>query len=404
MPTFVYQVKDEKGRKYLGVAEADSEGALKRSLRDRGWYVFNIRHFQESGRRFFFKRRANLNSLILFSHQLTSTLEAGITILNALDIMWKQTEDPMFQMVISQLNNKLSQGKSLSEAFRCFPDIFPPVYQALIHVAEMSGNLPKVLRKLCAYLAAQKEFILKIRKAVAYPLIVIWFSVFIVVILLLWVVPIFETAFAKIKVDLPLFTKMVIGLSSTIRSVYFWVFIGFVSALVFHLYKRYSATPDGQEKIDGIKLKIPILGKILYDEALARFSRTLSLLLESGLPIGKSIGIAKNTVLNRKITKALDWVEERLLEGAPIHTSLDATGVFPIYFIEMISIGEESGALGDVLEKTAVHFEEELDYMLSKFLSSLEPMLIIFIGGVVVFIMLSIYLPIFKLWDKTSMM
>jgi type IV pilus assembly protein PilC len=402
MENFIYKVKDERGKIYLGVSEAADVKTLKQNLRDHGWYALKVSPFRERTRGFLFRRRVDIDLLIMFTHQLASMLDAGIPILTGLDIMWKQIDDPTFQVVISQIRNKLSQGKSLSQVFNEFPDIFPPIYRSLLAVAETSGNLVKVLRKLLEYLNNQKEFTIKIKKATTYPLIVIVFAIFVVFLMLLWVVPVFQSVFSKLKIELPLFTKVVMGISSVMRSGWFWLLAACLFLIVFFIYKRFRATAIGKDAIDRLKLKIPILGKIIYGAAVARFVRSLSLLLGGGLPITRSIEVAKTTVINTRILKALNWVEEKIVEGSALGVSLDDTRIFPPFLVEMVSIGEESGTLVEMLDRVGLHFEEDLDYRLHKFLTYLEPLLIIFVGGLVVFILLSIYLPIFKLWGGVA--
>ncbi|MDD5449494.1 MAG: type II secretion system F family protein [Candidatus Omnitrophica bacterium] len=395
---FIYKVKDVGGKTYLGVSEAEDVRILKQNLRERGWYALKISPFKEKKRGILFRRRVDINLLIMFTHELASILDAGIPILNGLDIMWKQIDDPTFQIVISQIRNRLSQGRSISEAFNEFPDIFPPIYRSLLGVAETSGNLVKALRKLLEYLIIRKEFIVKIKKITTYPLIVVCFSLFVVLLMLLWVVPIFNSVFIKLKIQLPLFTRLVMGISSVMRTGGFWLFIALLFLTLFFVYRKFRSYFFGREAIDRFKLKVPILGRIIYDASVAQFCRSLSLLLDGGLPITLSMEMAKSTVMNTKILKALNSAQAKVVEGATLAASLSESGVFPQFLVEMISVGEESGTLVEMLDKIGLHFEEELDYRLNKFLTFLEPLLIIVVGGLVVFILLSIYLPIFKLW------
>ncbi len=396
MATF-YKVKDELGRVYTGVSEKEDVRALKKTLHDRGWYVIKVAPFKER-KESFFQKKVGLEDLIMFTHQLCSMLEVGIPILRALDILWKQVSNVRLQVVISRIKDRLAEGKSLYEAFGEFPDVFPLIYRSLLGVAQTGAGLVTVLSKLVEYLNNQRVFISKIKRATTYPLVVIAFAILVVILMLVWVVPTFQVVFGRINVELPLITQIILNISALMRSVLFWVIIGIFSILATFFYKKIAVTSYGRYKIDSLKLKLPILGNLLYTASLARFIRSLGLLLSAGLPIGRSLETAKAVVINKKITRSLDSVEKRITEGVSLSDSLAETRIFPSLLSQMVAVGEESGTLSEMLDKVSAHFEEELDYRLNKFLTLIEPLLIIFVGGIVVFVLMSIYLPVFKLW------
>jgi type IV pilus assembly protein PilC len=194
----------------------------------------------------------------------------------------------------------------------------------------------------------------------------------------------------------------VIAISNLVCSFNFWIAAIVLVAAGIFAFKKFAATTAGRAQIDRIKLKLPIFGPIIYFSAIARLVRSLSLLVSSGLPLAQSIEVVKETALNSKISDALDWAKRRVEEGAPLGVSLEETETFPSFFVEMVTVGEESGTIVDMLDKVSVHYEEEFEFRLNRFLTILEPVLIIFVGGLVVFILLSIYLPIFKLWGGIS--
>ena len=398
MTTFIYKIKDENAKVYSGVSDAEDIKSLKISLRDHGWYVIAVHPLAKRPKLFFLKKGVGLDDLIMFTHQLGSMLEAGIPMLRAMDILWKQIDNPRLQIVVSQLKNKLAQGASITEAFNSFPDVFPVLYRALLGVADVGANLVKILRKLLEYLLNQKEFLFKLKKAITYPVIVICFAVVVVIIMLIWVIPTFQIVFVKINVELPLFTQIVIKISMLMRTFYFWVAAVLISAALVYLYKKFSATKRGRDIIDELKLKLFIFGPIIEAACISRLVRSLSLLLSGGLPIAKSIEVSKATAINTKFIKALDTVGKKITEGTTLAASFALTKAFPSFLVEMISVGEESGTLIEMLERVAVHYEENFDFKLNRFLTLLEPLLIIFVGGLVIFILLSIYLPIMKLW------
>lgn len=398
MTRFIYKVKDDKGRVYCAMLEAEDKKTLRKTLFDRGWYVVDIHPYREKRLFLFLRKKIGLDTLIMFTHQLTSMLEAGVPILHALDIIWRQIEEPSFQIVVSQVRNSLAQGKSLQESFDEFPDVFPVLYRALLGVAEVGANLVKILRKLLEYLVNQREFILKLKRAITYPIFVVGFAISVVIIMLLWVIPTFQMFFRRVNVELPLFTQVIVNISSLMRTFSFWIIMAVVLTVVFILYKKFSATPQGRDKIDRLKLRLPILGKIIYVAAIGRTVRSLGLLVIGGLPIVKSIEVAKETALNTVVANALEQVRKRVIEGNSLSASLKESAIFPPFLVEMVSVGEESGTLVEMLERLAIYFEEDLDFRLGRFLILLEPLLIILVGGVVICILLSIYLPIVRLW------
>lgn len=402
MITFIYKVRDENGKVYSGVADAEDVKSLKNSLRDHGWYVTSVASAASRQPFLLFSRKVSLDDLIMFTHQLGSMLEAGIPILRALDILWRQTTNPYFQLVISQIKNKLSQGASLSDAFNEFPEIFPVLYRALLTVADVGANLVKILRKLLTHLLDQKEFLFKLKKAITYPLIVICFAVVVVIIMLMWVIPTFRMVFTKLHVELPLFTQIILKVSQALRTWQFWSVSGLVLAASVYASKKFAATKKGREAIDRFKLKLLIFGPIIEAACLSRMVHSLSLLLSGGLTVVKSLQVAKDTAMNTKFSNALSLVEQRITEGSPLGASMAQTQAFPSFLVEMVSVGEESGTLSDMLDRVAVHYEENFDFKLNRFLTMLEPMLIIFVGGLVVFILLAMYLPITKLWSGLS--
>lgn len=397
MATF-YKIKDESGKSYIGISDSDDIRNLKKSLSEAGWFVVKIYPVKES-RYTLFRKKVGLDSLVMFTHQLGSLVEAGVPFLRTLDILWRQTDEPMLQIVISQMKESLGKGSSLSEALSKFPDVFPPVYCALLRVAETGGELVVTLKKIREYLEYQRVFISRIKRATIYPLIVIGFAVLVVILMLVWVIPTFQAVLTQLKVELPFFTQMVLAISSVLRSVGFWIGIILLILLMFIFHKRFFAIPAVRYKIDSLKLRLPVFGSIIYTAIIARFVRSLSLLLGTGVPIARSLDVLRPVIINKKMIRVIDSLQKNIAEGSSISNSLAKARIFPMLLIQMVAVGEESGTLPEMLEKVSVHFEEVLDYRINKFLTAIEPLLIILVGGVVVFILLSVYLPIFKVWQ-----
>ncbi|RKY40915.1 MAG: hypothetical protein DRP76_00950 [Candidatus Omnitrophota bacterium] len=399
MPSFIYRVRDKSGRVFSGILEADNVRSLRKKLHDLGYYVVSITSAERKRKLSFFEKKINLDTLFTFTHQLSSMIEAGLPILMSLDILWREIDHPKMQVVISQIRNELSEGKSLSEAVEKFPQVFPLMYRTLLKVAETGGGLVIILKKITQYLQKQKEFITKVKRATTYPLIVIAIAITVVILMLVGVVPTFQRVFRMMKVELPLLTTIVITISRIMRTPYFWLIAIGGTIVLYFLYRHLREKPHTGLLIDRMKLRIPVLGRIIYLASLGRFTRSLSLLVGGGLPVAESMEVATQTVVNKKLEHSLDWVKRRIVEGVALNEALRETHTFPTILVEMIAVGEQSGTLAEMLEKVANHFEEELDIRVNKFLTLLEPLLIVFVGGIVVFVLLSVYLPIIKLWQ-----
>jgi len=404
MARFIYRVKDDTGKTFTGTLEAENAKVVRRKLRDSGYYVVGVSPHKDKGKFVFFERRVSLDTLLMFTHQLSSMIGAGLPILLSLDILWRHIEDTRMQLVISQIKDRLNRGKSLSQAIAEFPKIFPPMYRALLSVAETGGGLVPILKKLVEYLTIQKQVISKIKRASTYPLTVLGFAIGVVILMLTFVVPTFQKVFTKLRIELPALTQLVLKVSALTRSLYFWIVIVVIGVGVFFLYKLFTSRPGLRLKMDRWKLKLPLLGKVFYLASISRFVRSLGLLLGAGLSASKSMKIAKATAINKHIERSLDWVEKRIIEGMSFSEAIGETKMFPNVLVEMVAVGERSGTLVEMLEKMAVHFEEELDFYLNKLLTMLGPALIVLVGGLVVFILIAIYLPIFTLWGKLGMM
>ncbi len=405
MPDFLYKVRDETGKVFTGIIEAEDVRDVKQKLHSSGYYIVGVQPYGGEKKKFsLFREKVTLDTLIIFTRQLTSMVEAGLPILTCLDILWRQMDNARMQVVVSDMRNKLKGGTSIAEAINNFPDVFPTIYRALLSVAETGAGLVPILKKLSEYLNNQRVFIGKIKRAMTYPIIIIVFAVVVVLLMMVIVVPTLQKVLETTGVELPAITKFVIALSHFLRSLYFWIIAPAVGFAVWFAYKQFVSTPGGRLAMDKLKLKIPVLGQILLLGGVSRFTRSLGLLLGAGLPIVKSIEVAKATITNKHLEDSLDWVESRMVEGVPLSKALSETKVFPPLLIEMIAVGESSGTLIEMLDRISNYFEEELDAVLSKFLSMLEPMLMIFIGGIVVFVLLSIYLPIFAVWQGIGKM
>lgn len=399
MPTFIYKVKDDSGRNLHGIISAESARDIKKRVRDPNLFFVSAKQFN---RERIFKKKIKLQVLIMFTHRLTSLIEAGVPILQAISILWRQTEDPTIQLVISHMKSQLEEGNKISTSMESFPGIFPTLYRALIRVGESSGVLVTVLRKLSEYLVYKAQVITRTKKALMYPLFVVGFSVLTLILMFVYVVPTFEKVMQKLDVELPFLTYMVFKISATMRSPVFIAGVFITLVAVGLLYMRMQKSPKLKKQFDALLLKIPYFGDILLSLSLSQFTRSLGILLGAGVPISESLDVSTTTTTNEKISDSLKMVKKDVEHGNSLYESFKKVKEFPVMLIEMVGVGETSGMIVPILEKVTSHFDEECDYQINKFLTILEPMLIIFVGGVVIFTLLSIYLPIVSIWQGLS--
>ena len=399
MSMFLYKLKDETGRVFWGVVEARDKKEVKRKFRSTEYFLIGVESYSKKK---LSQMRLPLDALVIFTHRFYSLIEAGLPILSALNILWRQSESHDVQIITSHIRKCLEDGSNLGEAINEFPLVFPVMYRALISVAEEGAGLVPILAKISEYLEDQKAFIARAKKAVLYPSLVLVFAVLVLLGMFLFVVPTFQKVLEKLHVKLPFFTQLIFHISEVLRSGYFYLFLGLVVGGGIVVYKKFRTNRHFRLWMDDFKLRVPYFRNIFYMLSMSRFVRSLSLLIGAGISIIVSLDTAKTTVVNQKIEQAVDEIRKQVIEGISLYPAFKSTKMFPLMLVEMIGIGETSGSLAKLLTKSAVHFDEEVDYYINKFLTYLEPLLIILVGGIVGIILLGIYLPIFSLWVGLS--
>jgi len=392
---FIYKIRDETGKSFCGLIEATDPRMIKKNLRSSNLYFVSARPFRTSQ---LYRKKVSLETLLMFTHRMYSLIEAGIPILSALNILWRQTEDLTMQLVASRMMLQIERGNSLSEAVSEFPNIFSNIYIAMITVGESGAGLVPLLKELSVYLEAQKQFISRIKRATIYPSFVLIIAMLVMLGMFIFVVPIFERVLSGINAEMPMLTQVLMFISNLIRTVYFWIILAAFLVGGYFLYRNMERVPKLRRMMADVKMKIPILGEIIYILSLGRFVRTLGLLSGSGLQIIRSLQIARSTIGNQKIEDAVQEVEQEIAQGVALYEAFRSAPVFPVIMLEMIGIAEKKGNISIAFEKLAVHFDEKADYLLNRFLILLEPILIILVGSIVGFILAGVYLPIFSIW------
>ncbi|MCA9406048.1 MAG: type II secretion system F family protein, partial [Candidatus Omnitrophica bacterium] len=303
------------------------------------------------------------------------------------------------QIIVSYIKKQLEEGNRISASMDAFPNCFPLVYRALIKVGELGGALVPVLKKLSEYLDYQAAMIARTKKALLYPSIVLVVAFLVVLFMFFFVVPRFAVILERLKVDLPVITQMVMAFSDFVRSPWFFVLLGLFVSGIFTYFKYFRKQSSIAYAVDAIAIKIPYFGKLMMTMALSQFVRSLSILLGSGVSVLESIKVATTTAGNAKIEESLKKVRVDLERGSSMYESFQSVQYFPILLTEMVGIGETSGTIVPVLGKLTHHFDQEVDYELNRFLTILEPVLIILVGSIVLVTMASIYMPIASIWQ-----
>lgn len=396
MPVFTYRGTNRAGATVTGEQTAPSKGELVTILRKQ---QINVTKMSEKGKEFSmptFGAGVDSKELAVFTRQFSVMIDAGLPLVQCLEILAGQQENKMFQKVLTGTRASVEGGSTLSTAMRQYDKVFDALYVNLVEAGETGGILDTILQRLSAYIEKNVKLKRAVRSAMVYPIAVLGVAGTVIVLLLWKVVPIFATLFAGLGVALPLPTRIVIGMSNFIGSIFgLLLLVTFVGAIIG--LKVWYGTPVGRMAIDRILLKLPVLGLLLRKIAVARFTRTLGTLISSGVPILEGLDITGRTAGNAVIEQALMEVRKALEAGRNLSDPLRESNVFPGMVTQMIGVGEQTGAMDAMLQKIADFYEDEVDAAVKDLLAAMEPMMIVFLGVVVGGIVISMYLPLFTL-------
>lgn len=398
MPLFGYEAVDNKGRTLKGAMEADSEQLVLAKLHEQGLHVVRVEQQREKTKLFsgFGKaKKPKLQALVVFTRQFATMIDAGIPILRCLDILHTQTKDAALKNALDSVRKDVKSGMALNEAMEKHPLVFSDLFVNMIRAAEVAGILDQILDRLATFLEKDLEVRQKIKSAMMYPVMVLVFSFLVLVALFMFVLPKFKEIFASMNVEMPAMTKFLFSASDFLIG-YWWALAGLAIGMVFVL-KAYIRKPKGKYQYDWLKLRFPIFGELVLKLAVARFARTLGVLVSSGVPLMRTLEIVGQTSGNQVLAHAIEGTRQSIREGQPLSAPFAATGLFPAMVIHMMDIGEESGRLSEMMVKIADFYEQEVDATIKGLTSMIEPLLIVFLGGVVGFIAISIMMPMFKL-------
>jgi type IV pilus assembly protein PilC len=398
MAAFTYDAINAQGIELTGEIHAPDLAAAREQLQTRGLLPQSLSERSASGERgarTAFKK-VKAKNLQVFSRQLATMIEAGVSVVAALVTLEEQTEDKYLSEVIAEIRSDVEGGMVLSKAFARHPKVFNRLYVSMIEAGESSGTLDKVLDRAATQIEKENKLRRRVKGAMVYPAVVITFASLVLTFMLLFIVPVFARIFEDLNGELPKPTQFVMGMSNMLRHWWFIIFPLLIG--LFFAFRRWKQTESGRQIWDRFKLKIPMkIGAVVHKVALARVSRTLATLIAAGVDIIKALEITGATAGNWVVEQSLENVKHRVHEGAPISQPLSEDPVFPAMVGHMVKVGEETGELDKMLGKVADFYEDEVDTAIQSLTSIIEPLLMIGVGAMVGLIVISMYMPMFKM-------
>jgi len=391
MPTFAYTARTLSGELKNATMDATSRDDVVAQLRKQKLIVVKVDEEQKKKK----GGRIKTKDIVIFTRQFSTMINSGLPLVQALDILSKQSENPALQEVTRQVVYDVESGHTVADALRRHPKAFSDLYVNMVAAGEAGGILDTILMRLAGFLEKNDALIGKVKSAMIYPIVIMSVALIAIVVLLIFVIPVFENMFASVNLSLPLPTRVVIELSRIVKG-YWWAFLVGGWALQYSL-KRYYKTPQGQLRIDKMLLNMPVLGDMLRKSAVSRFTRTLGTLISSGVSILDGLEITAKTAGNRVIHDAIMDSRASIAGGDTISAPLQKSNVFPPMVISMIAVGEQTGGLDEMLTKIADFYDTEVDTAVGGLLSLMEPVMIVFLGVIVGGMVVAMYLPIFDM-------
>ena len=400
MPLFEYTARNPStGQIQKGQLDVPSKDDVTSYLRKNRMMLVSLREAPKPIKLSlsFGKPSVKTRDIVIFTRQFATMINAGLPLVQSLDILSKQTENATLKDVTRSVVFDVEAGNTLADAFRKHPNAFTELYVNMIAAGEHGGILDTILLRLATFMEKNDALVRKVKGAMVYPVVIMSVAAIAITVLLIFVIPTFSKMFASVNMELPLPTRIVIGMSGFLTS-FWWLMLAAGFGAWFGI-KRYYATPAGQKQIDGMLLKAPVLGDVVRKSSVSRFTRTLGTLISSGVSILDGLEITAKTAGNRVIHDAIMESRASIAGGETIAAPLDKSGVFPPMVISMIAVGEQTGGLDEMLTKIADFYDEEVDVAVSALLALMEPMMIVVLGVVVGGMVVAMYLPIFDMMN-----
>ncbi|MDR3554964.1 MAG: type II secretion system F family protein [Syntrophobacteraceae bacterium] len=402
MAIYLWAGKDRSGKKQKGEIEADNLPLARQMVVKKGVVIRTIKLKPKDLMAYFpaIGGKVKDKDKVIFVRQFSTMIDAGLPLVQCLDILQDQQENATFKRVIKQIKKSVEEGSTLSDAIKAHPKVFDNLFHNLVAAGEIGGILDVILNRLAAYIEKMASLKKKVKSALTYPAIVVSIAVIVVTVILIFVIPVFTKLFTDAGVKLPTMTLLVMNASDFTKHYIHWMILGII-LLVIGI-RRIRRTPKGRYVFDQMALRAPVFGILLKKIAVARFTRTLGTMLSSGVPILDGLEVVAATAGNSVVEKAIRDARTSISEGRPVAEPLAETHVFPPMVTQMIAVGEATGALDNMLGKIADFYDEEVDTAVGSLTSMLEPLLILFLGVTIGFLLVAMYLPIFQLADVVA--
>jgi len=401
MPNYTWEGKSKQGETKKGELVADNPAIVRLQLRKLGILPVRIQEKREkSVKKFTVRKKIPKKLIVVFTRQFATMINAGLPLVQCLNILANQQENAAFSNVIIQIKGDVESGKSLAEALKNHPRVFDQLYTNLVEAGETGGILDVILNRLSSYIEKTERLKKKVKGAMVYPAVVSGVAIAVTAVILLFVIPIFEKMFSEVGQALPAPTQFVIALSRFVSNNFIYIILG-VGAFIY-LLRRFYRTEKGKYLMDDLSLKLPIFGMLLRKVAVAKFTRTFGTMVSSGVPILEAMDIVARSAGNKVVEKAIFKARGSIAQGRTISEPLAESGVFPPMVTQMIGVGEASGELDTMLNKIADFYDEDVDAAVNTLTSMMEPIMMVVLGGIVGGLVISMYLPIFKMGEAIT--
>jgi type IV pilus assembly protein PilC len=391
---YVCRVGTPSGEVVERAFSAPDERALRADLEQQGLYLLSIRRGLSLSALQLRRPRVQPGMLLVFAQELAALLKAGLPLFQSLDVMLERQRDPVFHRSLATVREKVKSGTALSDAFRQEGELYPPIFSASLVAGERSGNLDQVLRRFSSHLRLNQSLKKKAVSASVYPIVLLAMMGVLVAVLLVWVIPQFRSFYEGLGAELPLATRLLLGVATAVRANLVWILLGIG---ILGLSAVYWLRREGSGvTLDGVLLRVPYFGGLMRMYATSQLMRTLSTLLAGGLPLLNALEVAAASIGNRAMARAVGGATGRIREGASLTSALESTGMLEALPLEMVKVGEQTGALGDMLGAISEFYDEELDTQMATVLSLVEPVLLVLMAVIVAAMLLAFYLPMFQ--------
>jgi len=403
MPNFAYTARDQDGLSVKGELEANTEQLVAEQLLRSGVTPIRIIESEDAGESrkarslFHSKPKVTLEEIVMLARQLRTLTKAGVPILRGLQGLSETTTNSTLSETLTDVHRQLQGGRELNAALARHPKVFPPLFVSLVRVGESTGKLDEAFGHLADYLEVEKNTRERIATAVRYPLVVFGAILVALAIMNIWVIPTFAEAFARYNAELPLMTRILIGSSDFF--VAYWPWLVAAALAVIYGFRTWTRTHKGQLAWSAFLLRAPLVGKIVCKAVLSRFAQSLSLTIRSGVPLVHALSVVSDVVDNAYVSERVQSMRQGIEKGDSVSRTAAATGLFTPLVLQMLAVGEETGALDQLLEETALHYQAEVEFELKRLSDAIEPIMITVIGALVAVLALGVFLP---LWDLSS--